>query len=248
MPYNLAYSNMVKPKTIKNIRKLALFNFFYISYGMAEDDVLDEYHLPFEDYKKLLLKMCILKKFREKVLREIIASNDGVWSYFSKYEKKYYEAVIWEKQNKFVNINNFLKYSNLKVLGDKILPLNLALASYYLKTNEKEKIKLSEKMLHSFHISYQLIDDLFDLEKDILKPDKSYLIVALNNSSPSHSFVLEELKGLLLKNNYALKNKIFAHIREFLLISEKIAKELEFQHFLNKINYSINSANTCCRD
>lgn len=231
-PYNFALS--FKDESPELIRKLAVINAIYLVFFLRQDDVLDEYHLPREQYRDLLLKMCNAHSLRNLAIGQLLhlCGND-VYSHLYAYEHKYYNALIWEKSQQLVTLESMLEEKNLKWLGYKLMPLGLTFAGFCIKVGSLEKITLCENLIVHYHIAKQMSDDIIDLDKDLYKPDKSYLIRACEQSLQCTDLTVPIIKDTLIVRGF--DKKILATIGHHLDKARKYALELEFRVFLEHI-------------
>jgi len=231
-PYN--FSSSFKDESPELIRKIALINAIYLVFFLREDDVLDEYHLPREQYRDLLLEMCNAHSLRNLAVGQLLhlCGND-VYSYLFDYEQKYYNALIWEKSQHLVTLECMLEKENLKWLGYKLQPLGLTYAGFCIKVGAANNIKLCEQLLLSYHIAKQLSDDINDLRGDLTRPDKSYLIRACEQSLQRTDMTISMIKDTLIARGF--DKKILATIRHHLHKAKENALELDFRFFLGHI-------------
>lgn len=232
-PYN--YIQTKNDCSLDLIRKLAVINLIYVYSFFKEDDVLDEYHLPKNKYKQLLVKMCESRTFRNLAIGQLInLCGSEIFDYIFEYEKKYYNALIFEKSESNISLKNMLNKSNLLYLGYKVLPLCITFAAYCLMENMKEKIKLCEDLIVNYHIAHQLYDDLWDLPEDIKKPDLSYTLKSFKNHLKKNNITSKDIDHLLKQKD--VKTKMVNTALKYLDVSKNYASELHFEYFQLKIH------------
>lgn len=231
-PFNFASS--FQDELPELIRKLAVINAVYGTFFLREDDVIDEYHLPPHEYRGLLVKMCNAHSLRNLAVGQLLRlCGADVYSYLFDYERKYYEALIWEKNQDSVTLETMLDEENLIYLGWKLMPLALTYAGFCIKTGVLDNIELCENLILHYHIAKQLSDDINDIEKDFYKPDKSYLIRACEQSLQCTDLTVPIIKDTVMARGF--DKKILATIRHHLEKARKYALELEFGVFLEHI-------------
>ncbi|MBU1299117.1 MAG: hypothetical protein KKB77_08220 [Bacteroidetes bacterium] len=232
-PYN--FESSFKDESPELIRKLALINAVYLVFFLREDDVLDEYHLPHEQYRELLLKMCNAHSMRNLAVGQLLhLCGTDVYSYLFDYERKYYNALILEKNQNSITVETMLDEENLCCLGWKLMPLALTYAGFCIKTAVLDNIKSCENLILHYHIAKQMSDDINDLDKDLYKPDKSYLIRACEQSLQCTDLTVTVIKDTLIARGF--DKKILATIGQHLDKAKKCALELDFRFFLEHID------------
>lgn len=230
-PYN--YSSCFNNGSLELIRKLAVINALYLVFFRREDDVLDEYHLRQYEYRGLLLKMCEAHNLRNLAVGQLLQlCGDDVYPYLFDYERKYYGALIWEKAQHSVSLENMLEEENLKWLGYKLIPLALTYAGFCVKTGTVRNLDCCESLLVHYHIARQLADDLNDLPRDITKPDKSCIILACERSLHTAVDASGVMETLIQEGFY---KKILEVIADHLNKAKAYALRLNFQFFLRHI-------------
>lgn len=238
-PYNYYYYS---PSKINRIRKLALINVMYLFYGMAEDNILDEYHLLPDEYKKIIVKFIESHFLKNEALTGLVnLFGSSILTFYKKYEKAYYQSLKWEKQASEINVETMLNEENLYYMGIKLLPLNLTFAGFCTITNNYHSIPKSEKLLVQYHIGKQLCDDLIDLNKDIIKPDKSFLLKSCINSLQTQNPTIEDVNKILYQDWF--RKKLSFSILLHLNRSLKLSEELNFQIFSSHIKQMLTNIN-----
>ncbi|MDH7603441.1 MAG: hypothetical protein QHH13_00905 [Melioribacter sp.] len=240
-PYNFLFddSNQVRygnENNIEIIRKLAVINTLYGSFFLREDDVLDEYNLPLNEYKHVLIKMCYSRILHKLAVGQFLKlCGQEIYSYIFHYERKYYEALAWEKNNCILSSKTMFLQENLKYLGWKLYPLGITYAAFCILNNQKNKIPHCEELIIKYHIAHQLIDDAKDYKKDIAKPDYSYLIRAFIGDCGDDEISLPLFKQWI--SNSRIIENIIAIIVENLDAAKRIAYQLKFEYFVKQIEY-----------
>jgi len=232
-PYN--YIQTKNDCSLELIRKLAVINAIYVFSFFREDDVLDEYHLSKNKYKQLLVEMCESRTFRNLAIGQLIhLCGSEIFDYIFEYEKKYYNALIFEKSMKNISLKNMFNKSNLLYLGYKVLPLYVTFTAYCLMENMKEKITLCEDLIVNYHIAHQLYDDIWDISEDLKKPDLSYTLKTFKKHLKKNEITARDIDYLMEQKD--VKTKMINSARQYLHISKNYANELHFEYFLLKIN------------
>lgn len=232
-PYNF-YKIKNKKISIEIIRKLAVINSIWGQYYFREDCVLDEYHSPVKIYRSYLVEMCQARILRNLAVGQLLylCGND-IYNYVFEYEKKFYNALIFEKNNNDITLNNMLDYDNLIFLGHKIMPLCITFTAFCLLEGNKEKIPVGEKLVINYHIAHQLYDDCMDFSQDIKKPDMSYILKSLKNHLNNNELTINDIKNMFNKTN--IRKKIVNVMGHYLSVSRKYAQQLRFDLLLLKI-------------
>lgn len=126
-----------------------------------------------------------------------------------------------------------LDEENLCCLGRKLMPLALSYAGFCIKTGVRDNTKSCENLILHYHIAKQMSDDINDLDKDLYKPDKSYLIRTCEQSLQCTDLTVPVIKDTLIVRGF--DKKILATIGHHLDKARKYAVELEFRVFLEHI-------------
>ncbi|MBU1299120.1 MAG: hypothetical protein KKB77_08235 [Bacteroidetes bacterium] len=231
-PYNFPF---LKENVSHNlIRKLAVINAIYVKCFFEEDNVLDEYHLPPATFRKFICRMCESRNFKTLATGQLVhLCGEKILEYVLEYESKYYSAVISEKLDNDISLENMLDEKNLRFLGFKFLPICVSFAAFCLVENLPEKISTCEELVINFQIGRQLIDDLKDLEKDLQQPDRSYIIKACQRSIERDQPTIIDIENLLLESNFDYE--IARTIVRYMQAAEENACKLNFKIFLNQI-------------
>lgn len=128
--FPLNFYNAVDAEELNLVRKLSLINSLYCFYLLREDDVFDEYHLPKEVFRKFIVATCHSHLLRNLAIGQLLhLCGPEIYSHVFQYEKKYYEALSFEK-NMGYNLKNTFDESALNILGDKLIPLCLTFAAF----------------------------------------------------------------------------------------------------------------------
>ena len=236
-PYNFYYTT--EKTSLIEISKLAVTNALLGIYYFKEDNIVDEYHAQPEQFKKYVMEFLnarILKNLSIGQFLTIHKLQNRVkfYTYLYQTEKTYYEALIWEKEKKGINLNNYLEYHNLKYLGNKALPICIPFYSFCLEHSIIDKIEACEKLIINYHIAHQLLDDLTDINKDIYKPDLSYFLNVLKIYLKDKDLTLSLVQKTIEIND--LDFIILKEIKYYLNIAKTAAKTLNFKIFQNDLN------------
>ncbi|MBX3006606.1 MAG: hypothetical protein KF816_01135 [Melioribacteraceae bacterium] len=230
-PYNYCY---ISPSEINRIRKLALINVMYLYFIMAEDNIVDEYHLPQNCYREMIFKFIDTHFLKNEAITQLVEfTGPQILNYINHYEGEYYKSLKWEKKEKEIGIESIFENDNLHYLGIKLLPLNITFVCFCYLTNKQPLIHKSEIMLTKYHIAKQLCDDLIDIKKDFVKPDKSYLLCACLNAINTKNAAIEDVYALISQDNF--KNNLYSTIESHLNKSINISEELNFEIFTSHI-------------
>lgn len=230
-PYNYYH---ISPTEINRIRKLALINVMYLYFGMAEDNIFDEYHLPQNCFREMIFKFLDSHFLKNEAITQLVElTGPQILNYVNNYEGEYYRSLKWEKKEKELNIESIFENDNLHYLGIKLLPLNITFVCFCYLTDNQPLIHKSEIMLTKYHIAKQLCDDLTDIKKDFVKPDKSYLLSACLNTAEISDPVIEDIYAILNQNSF--KDKLYSTIELHLNESINISEELNFEIFTSHI-------------
>jgi len=228
MPYNYYYlSQNIK---IDQIRKIALINALYGYFFFIEDDVLDEYGRPQEEYKSILHHFCTVHPLRNLAVGQLLElCGIEIYDYIYNYELKYYHALVCEK--KISPDNNRL--TDLSIIGIKAIPICIPFAAICLMSNCRLQINKFEDMIINYHISHQLYDDLTDLKNDLEKPDPSWLISYISVLSNNRDRNFAEYSQLISDIYFGkIRTMITSHLKK----AKKIAIDLRFRHFIKDID------------
>jgi len=237
-PFNF-YNN----GSLEFIRKLALINSFYLSYFLAEDDVVDDYNSSIYEFREIIKKFLKMRSLNNLAIGQFLnLFGQEFYEYIFDYEDKYYRALRFEKDSlENISLDNMLDESNLKYLGYKLMPLCVCYTGFCLKHGKKGNIALCEELIIHYHIAKQLYDDFVDLSEDFQKPDLSYLIKACKLILTKNEFSVDSIKQLLLQNSF-YKN-YFSIINNHLDKAANIAKKLNFIIFVKEIQWLKNRSN-----
>ena len=231
-PFNFLFTE--KKVEIAVVRKIATINAIYGFFFLREDAVLDEYHKSQPEYKNILISMCDAQNFRNLAIGQLLyLCGTDIYDYIFKYEKVYYDALIFEKVNDDINFKNMFDYKNLLHLGHKLMPLCTSFVAFCFFERRTENIQICEKMLINYHIAYQLYDDILDIKKDLMEPDLSYTLRAIKNSQKLEEIILSDVE--LIFRSTGIVKKISRNIEHYLGLSKKYAEQLNFTLFLSQI-------------
>ncbi len=240
--FPLNFYNAVDSEELNLVRKLGLINSLYCFYLLREDDVFDEYHLPKEVFRKFIVATCNSHPLRNLAIGQLLhLCGTEIYPYLFRYEKKYYEALSFEKSGEY-SLENTFDESALNILGDKLIPLCLTFAAFCQLKNCVDKIPLCEELIISYHVAKQLYDDLSDLKSDILKPDLSYLIKVCYGGKPEKNNSLNSVLEIMYNGD--IDYKAIEIIDSYTIQAEIMARELNFIFFLREIeNLRMNAYN-----
>jgi hypothetical protein len=201
---------------------------------MAEDNIVDEYHLPQNCYREMIFKYLDSHFLKNEAITQLVEfTGPQILNYVNHYESEYYKSLKWEKKEKELNIESIFENDNLSYLGIKLLPLNITFVCFCYLTNNQSLIQKSEILLTKYHIAKQLCDDLIDIKKDFVKPDKSYLLSACLNTLKINDPVIEDIYAII--NQERFKNNLYSTIESHLNESINISEELNFEIFTSHI-------------
>lgn len=238
-PYNflsIELNNISKEQLIECVRKLAVINVLYGSFFLREDTVLDDYNISYDEYRKLLIRMCYSHILHKLAIGQLLKlCGIKIYSCIFNYEKKYYEALTWEKKIESLTPEELLLPENLKYLGWKICPLVISFAAFCTLFNIQEKIPICEELLIKYHIAHQLFDDIKDFEKDLTKPDYSCLIKTFMSVNGFNEVSKQKFKEWITNDKFI--DEVIRVINDNLICAEKIAHELCFEFFEQQIKH-----------
>jgi len=231
-PYNFHF--LKQSTSLELIRKIAVINAIYLRYFFVEDKVLDDYNLPINQFRQHIINLCEVHKFRLLSAGQFVhLCGEPILEYMLEYEGKYYEGVVFEKQDKGISVETMLDEANLCFIGLKFLPICVSFAAFCLLEDMIDKMKTCEHLITNFQIGRQLIDDLNDIEEDIHKPDRSYLINACQQSAGKDELTLQEVQEVLFSGDHDYRiAQVIAHVMQ---AAEEYAQKLNFSIFLEKI-------------
>ncbi|MCK9280791.1 MAG: hypothetical protein M0P71_09225 [Melioribacteraceae bacterium] len=230
-PFNFYHNSDLQESNL--IRKLSLTNALYCFYILREDDVFDEYHLPKKVFRRIIIAACHSRQLRNMAIGQLLhLCGTEIYPYVFRYEKKYYNALSFEKREHSSLKNNFDE-NTLNILGEKLIPLCLPFVAFCQLKNCVDKIPLCEELIMSYHIAKQLYDDLSDIKDDILKPDLSYLIKVCCSGNPSGKNSLNSVLEIMY--NSGIDYKTIELIDYHTIRAENIAHKLNFMLFIREI-------------
>ncbi len=234
LPYNYYY--LCSEIDIQFIRKLAVINALYGCYFMIEDDMLDEYHLPPRIYRKILSNYCKARSMRNLAIGQMISlCGEGIFEYIFEYEHRYYDSLLLEKCGKPLAGLHSCFLENIDALGEKAIPAVIPFAVFCIKNNCEHKLDQCEQLIKRYHIAHQIYDDLRDFDKDILRPDKSWLIFHLEQKMKMKITDARQIRSHLRTSNYA--HVLIERIQCELIEAKSLAKSLNFYYLLDCIEY-----------
>ena len=239
LPFNYYY---LVPNIHKSlIRKLAVINALYGYYFMAEDDVFDEYHLLPEKYKIILAKYCAVKGLRNLSIAHLLSiSGPDIYDYVYKYESLYYHTLLSEKRadpsfNEPKSIEN-----SIVLLGEKAAPAIIPFAAFCILNKCEQYIESGELLIKKYHIAHQIYDDWQDIELDLRRPEKSWLINYFSRETGSELNDPREIRNIISCKNNNLQ--ILELICSYLAEARGLVKKLRFVHFDENIRHLENLA------
>jgi hypothetical protein len=234
-PFNYWHNNSSQPLT--TYQTLGLINALYFTFILCEDTVIDDYHLPREEFQLHVLEYCQARVLREIAINHLLnLCGSEVARFILRYEQMYYNALIWEKQLRpeDVSFEAMAGQEHCENLGRKIMPLCLTFAAFCLLTDSQENIPYCEELIVQYHIAHQLFDDISDLLSDLDKPDKSYILRALTHQGVDLSSLTEDnTKDILLKTGVAIQVLDIAD--KCLQAARQNAERLKFVYMLQQI-------------
>jgi hypothetical protein len=149
----------------KYSQTLALLNSLYVMFFLREDDILDEYHLPNEEFRLFTMRHCEAQQFRSYAIAELIElCGKEISPFILRYEQMYYNALIWEKtlRSEAVSFEAMASREHCEQLGRKVMPLCLSFAAFCLLTGNTGSIAECEELIINYHTAHQLFDDRND--------------------------------------------------------------------------------------
>jgi hypothetical protein len=219
------------------ISTLALLNSLYVTFFLREDDVLDEYHVPPGEFRLYTLRHCEAQQFRGYAVQELIhRCGNAIMPYLARYEQMYYHALIWEKTlcANDISLEAIGNPEHCEQLGRKIMPLCLSFAAYSILTGTEERIGNCEELLVRYHAAHQLFDDMSDLLRDAAKPDKSYLLRALEHHGiEGASLTADNARKILIETGIAAQ--VITVSDRCLRVAREKAEVLNFTLMLQQI-------------
>jgi hypothetical protein len=242
LPFNYYY--LVPRPNLSLIRKLAVINALYGYYFMTEDDVLDEYHLPVEKYKIFLTKYCAVKALRNLAIAQMISlSGPDTYDYIYKYESRYYQSLFFEKKVYPRSVTSMSFTNSIEILGEKAIPAVIPFAVLCILKKCEHYIEPLEILIKKYHIAHQILDDWQDIEPDLQRPEKSWLVNHMRGKMGSEINKPEQIRNFINDTKYDLE--IFELIQSNLTAAKNLAKDLKFVHFLENIKHLENLAAEC---
>jgi transposase len=242
LPYNYYY---LVPNTNKSIiRKLAVINALYGYYFMTEDDVFDEYHLPAEKYKIILTKYCATKGIRNLAIAQMISiSGSDIYDYVYKYESTYYQSLFLEKKGYPRSGSSQSIENSIELLGEKAAPAVIPFATFCILQQCEHYIEPVEILIKRYHIAHQIFDDWQDIERDVKRPEKSWLVNHIQEEMGSEINDPRKIRKFIRGTNFNLQ--ILELIRSNLAEAKRLVKDLKFVHFEENISHLENLAVKC---
>jgi hypothetical protein len=234
LPFNYYY---LVPNTHKSlIRKLAVINAMYGYFFMTQDDVFDEYHLPAIRYKMILTKYCAVQDLRNLAIAQMITiSGSRIFNYIYKYESKYYQSLLNEKINYSGSEKSMSIENSLNLIGEKASPAIIPFSAFCILMKCEHFIQLGETMIKKYHIAHQIFDDWQDIEQDVTRPEKSWLLHHICTEIGSELNHPGEIRNFIKDTKYNLD--IFELICSNLAAAKDVAKSLKFVHFEENIRH-----------
>ena len=242
LPFNYYY---LVPNINKSIiRKLAVINALYGYFFMTEDDVFDEYHLPVEMYKIILTKYCAVHGLRNLAIAQMIAiSGSDTFDYIYKYESKYYQSLFLEKKGYPRSVSSQSIENRVELLGEKAAPAVIPFATFCILQQCEHYIELGEILIKRYHIAHQIFDDWQDIELDVIRPEKSWLVNYIQEEMGSEINDPKQIRNFIRGTNFNLQ--ILELIRSNLTEAKRLVKDLKFVHFEENILHLENLAVNC---
>jgi hypothetical protein len=204
-PFNCWHNN--SSQSLETYRTLALANALYFTFILREDTVIDDYHLPREEFQPHILEYCQARVLREVAMKHLLdLCGSEVAAFILRYEQMYYNALIWEKtlRPEDVSLEAMASREHCEQLGRKVMPLCLTFAAFSLLTGNMDSIAECEELIIHYHTAHQLFDDMADLLSDAEKPDASYLLRALaHHGIEKTSLTADNAKRILVESGVA---------------------------------------------
>ena len=183
------------------IRKLAVINSLYIGTFLREDFLLDEYNASVEIFGKGVRAYCFSRLLSILAMRQYVYHcGEVILKYLLMYEEIYYAALFKEKNMLPLSIHDGFVHSNLRFLGQKLLPLVTSFAGYCIIIDKESLVPVCEEMIIDYHIAKQLYDDFVDIRNDFYKPDRSYLIKLISGSNENRLLKIKDLHEFIIRN------------------------------------------------
>ena len=234
-PFNCWHNDSSKP--LEMYRTLGLVNALYFTFILREDTVIDDYHLPREEFQPHILEYCQARVLREVAMKYLFdLCGSEVAAFILRYEQMYYNALIWEKtlRSEAVSFEAMASREHCEQLGRKVMPLCLSFAAFCLLTGNTGSIAECEELIINYHTAHQLFDDMADLLSDIEKPDASYLLRALaHHGIEKTSLRADNAKQVLLESGVAAQAVLVAD--HCLRVAREKAELLNFVYMLEQI-------------
>jgi hypothetical protein len=234
-PFNCWHNN--SSQSLEMYRTLALVNALYFTFILREDTVIDDYHLPRDEFQPHILEYCQARVMREVAMKNLLdLCGSEVAAYILRYEQMYYNALIWEKtlRSEDVSLAAMASREHCEQLGRKVMPLCLTFAAFCLLTDSQEHLPHCEELIIQYHTAHQLFDDMSDVFSDLEKPDCSYLLRALEHQGiEKTSLTADNAKQILLDTGVAAQ---FVNVAERCLrVAREKAERLRFVYMLEQI-------------
>jgi len=234
-PYNCWHYDSSQP--LATYRTLGLVNALYFTFILREDTVIDDYHLPREEFQPHILSYCRARVLREVGMKQLLdLCGSEVTAYILRYEQMYYNALVWEKtlRPEDVSLAAMASREHCEQLGRKVMPLCLTFAAFCLLTDSQEHLPHCEELIIQYHTAHQLFDDMSDVLKDVDKPDGSYLLRALAHQGVEPaSLTADTIKQILVDTGVAAQAVSVAE--RCLQAAREQAERLKFVYMLEQI-------------
>lgn len=234
-PFNCWHNDPAQP--LETYQTLALVNALYFTFILREDTVIDNYHLPRDEFQPHILDYCRARVLREVAMKHLLdLCGSGVVAFILRYEQMYYNALIWEKtlRAEDVSLEAMASREHCEQLGRKVMPLCLSFAAFCLLTGKTQDIPVCEELIINYHTAHQLFDDMTDLLSDAQKPDASYLLRALaHHGVEKTSLTADNAKRILLESGVAAQALLVAE--RCLGVAREKAELLNFVYMLGQI-------------
>jgi len=234
-PFNCWHNDSSQP--LETYQTLALVNALYFTFILREDTVIDDYHLPRDEFQPHILDYCQARVLREAAMKHLFdLCGSEVAAFILRYEQMYYNALIWEKtlRSEDVSFEAMASREHCEQLGRKVMPLCLSFAAFCLLTGNTGSIAECEELIINYHTAHQLFDDMADLLSDAEKPDASYLLRALaHHGIEKTSLRADNAKQVLLESGVAAQAVLVAE--RCLRVAREKAELLNFVYMLGQI-------------
>ena len=128
-------------------------------------------------------------------------------------------------------------------MGEKAAPAVIPFATFCILQQCEHYIELGEILINKYHIAHQIFDDWQDIELDVIRPEKSWLVNYIQEEMGSEINDPKQIRNFIRGTNFNLQ--ILELIQSNLTEAKRLVKDLNFVHFEENISHLENLAVKC---